>query len=332
MKNGVELIECNTYSSNRIIARTRSFRNFMKTTDKYLYESSDETTKTNHLIVVTPVRNEESMLSDLVRDMTNQSVKPVVWVIVDDGSSDKTWLTIKDLEKEFSWISGVRLEPKQENTYAHERYTEVVRKGFEHAIEICRKCTFKYDFIAVTDADVRLESDYFEKIIKAFQSNRRLGIASGFVYEKGMSLKELQESNAKPRGCALVFRKECYEMIDGFQGHTNSLVKAQNRNWHIETFTSPKVFHRRKSWSGRKYFSAAGKSAYFLNYHPINAFLTGIYYVIKVSPRKGLSYLTGYFESFILRKKKTQDKEIKEYFWSSFNRLLTRIAKKLWKD
>ena len=301
----------------------------MKTKAKYLYESSDETTKTNYLIVVTPVRNEENMLPDLAMDMTNQSIKPVVWVIVDDGSSDKTWLIIKALEKEFSWISGIRLEPKQENTYAHERYAEAVRKGFEYALEICRKHTFKYDFLAVTDADVRLESKYFEKIIKAFQSDRRLGIASGFVYEKGMSLKELRESNITPRGCALVFRKECYEMIGGFQGHANSLVKAQNKNWHIETFTSPKVFHRRKSWSRRKYFFTAGKSAYFLNYHPINAFLTGIYYVIKVSPHKGLSYLAGYFESFILRKKKTEDEEIKEYCWNSFNRLLTRISKSI---
>jgi len=276
-------------------------------------------------ILVTPARNEENMLPNLAMDIANQSVKPIAWVIVDDASSDKTWSIIKDLEKGFSWIGGVRFEPGQENTYAYERYAEVVRRGFERAIEICHKYSVEPDFLAVTDADIKLESDYFERIIKAFQLNRRLGIASGFVYEKGMSLRELQESNAKPRGCALVFRKECYEMIDGFQGHANSLVKAENRNWHIEVFKSLKVFHRRKSWSERRYFFTAGKSAYYLNYHPLNAFLTGVYYVIKVSPSKGLSYLTSYFQSFLLRKKKIQDEEIKEYYWSSFRRLLKRI-------
>jgi glycosyltransferase involved in cell wall biosynthesis len=73
----------------------------MRTTDKSFYESSCEPMKTTYLIVVTPARNEENMLPDLAMDMTNQSVKPVVWVIVDDGSNDKTWLRIKDLENEF---------------------------------------------------------------------------------------------------------------------------------------------------------------------------------------------------------------------------------------
>jgi len=55
----------------------------------------------------------------------------------------------------FFWIKGVRLETKQENTYAHERYNEVVRKGIDHAMEICCKYAYKYDFLAVVDADVR---------------------------------------------------------------------------------------------------------------------------------------------------------------------------------
>jgi len=280
-------------------------------------------------LIVTPARNEEDMLPDLAKDIINQSVKPVIWVIVDDGSNDKTWSIIEDLEKELPWIRGIRLDLIQESGYAHERYAEVVRKGFNYAIELCRKHNSDYDFLVVVDADVRLENEYLEKVIEAFSSNWRLGIASGFVYEKGDSSKELNESNAEPRGCALAFRKECYEMIGGFQGHTNSLLKAQNRNWHTEKIRSTRIFHRRKSWSGKKYFSTAGKSAYFLNYHPINAFLTGIYYVTKVSPRKGVSYLMGYFESFILRKKKIEDEEIKEYYWNSFNRLLIRLSKKM---
>lgn len=291
--------------------------------------ASEETTTTKHLIVVTPVRNEENMLLDIAMDMANQSVRPLVWVIVDDGSSDKTWSKIKDLEEEFPWISGIRLESKEERTYAHQRYAEVVRKGFETALEVCRKYSFKHEFLAVTDADVRLESDYFEEIIKAFQSDRKLGIASGFVYEKGPSSKELQDSNSEPRGCALVFRKECYEEINGFQGHTNSVIKARYRNWRVEVLTSIRVFHRRKSWSERRYFFTAGKNAYFQNYHPINAFLTGIYYIIEVSPSKGLNYLIGYIESFVSREKKTEDKEINQYYRNSLNRLSTSILRKL---
>ena len=41
-------------------------------------------------IVVTPCRNEEKNLPDFVQSMTAQTIRPVFWVIVDDGSTDKT--------------------------------------------------------------------------------------------------------------------------------------------------------------------------------------------------------------------------------------------------
>jgi len=46
-------------------------------------------------IVVTPCRNEEKDLSNLVQSITAQTIRPVFWVIVDDGSTDKTPEIIK---------------------------------------------------------------------------------------------------------------------------------------------------------------------------------------------------------------------------------------------
>ena len=268
-------------------------------------------------------------MQDLAKDIVRQSLAPVLWVISDDSSNDKTWSIIEYLEEKFSWIRGVRLEPHQDGEYAHGRYAEVVNQGFKNATEFCKKHDFRYDFLAVVDADVRLENRYFEKLIKAFQTDPRLGIASGLVYEKEMPVSEVQRSNAEPRGCALVFRRECLEMIGGFQGHTNSLVKARNRNWTVEVVPSAKVFHQRRSWLRKNYFLTAGMYAYLSDYHPLNAFLTGAFYVVRLSPRMGLYYLQGYITSFVTRKEKTEDEEIKEYYRSSFNRLLERISEKL---
>lgn len=90
----------------------------MKMKDKYIYESSNETTKKNYSIV-TPARNEEDILPYLAKDIINQSNKPIMWVIVGDGSNVKTWFIIKDLEKDFFWIRGIKLEPRREREYAH---------------------------------------------------------------------------------------------------------------------------------------------------------------------------------------------------------------------
>jgi len=319
----------NAHKIHVIWLYTEELEKSLKLDGKYSNVSSEETTKPNSYIVVTPARNEEKMLPGLAADMINQSVKPVVWVLADDGSSDKTWLIIKDLEKEFPWIRGVRLKSNNEKIFAHQRNRENVKKGLELAIEICRKHNYYYRYLAVVDADVRLERNYFGKIIKAFQSNPRLGVAHGFVYEKGISLKELHESNRTPRGCGQVIRKECYEMMGGYQGDTLSNVKAKNRNWQIETFASIRIFHRRRTGSGKNYYSSHGKYAYFINYHPINALLTGIYIMAKLSLREGVSYLSGYCGSLVLRQEKIQDDEIKEYYWNSFLRLLWHLQEKL---
>jgi len=289
----------------------------------------NEKTKRMNYLIVTPVRNEEKMLPNLAKDIVEQVIKPILWVIVDDASEDRTWLIIKDLERKHPWIVGIKSKYPQRSEYANERYAYIVEKGFKYAVEYCRKHGFDYDFLGVVDADVRLENEYFKKIIEAFKSDPRLGIACGFVLEEGMSLNDLKKSNIEPRGCALVLRRECYEEIGGFRGHSNSLIKARNRNWHVKVVSSARVFHQRKTGSGRNYLLSAGKTAYYLNYHPINAFLTGIYYIIKGSPIRGLSYFNGYFGSFILRKKKIEDEEIKEHYWNSFKRLVGRIARAL---
>lgn len=49
-----------------------------------------ENTESRRYIVVTPCRNEEKNLPNLVQSMTVQTIRSVFWVIVDDGSTDKT--------------------------------------------------------------------------------------------------------------------------------------------------------------------------------------------------------------------------------------------------
>lgn len=283
----------------------------------------------NQYIVVTPARNEEKMLPDLAVDIANQSIKPLVWIIADDGSIDKTWLIIQELEKQHAWIRGIKLDSKHKKIYAHERNAENVKQAFQYAIEICNRLDGHYNYLAVVDVDVRLENRYFEKIFDAFNLDPRLGVASGFVYEKGLSLKELNDSNKIPRGCAQVFRKECFEIMNGYHGHSLSNVKAMIKNWKVETFQSIKVIHRRPTGIANNYYYSRGTNSYYINYHPINAILTGFYIMREVSVNQGVSYLSGYFSSIIMREQKVADDEIKRYYWNSFHRLLLRLEAKL---
>ena len=59
-------------------------------------------------IVVTPCRNEEKNLPNLMQSMTAQTIKPALWVIVDDGSTDRTPEIIEKAKEKYDWIKSIR--------------------------------------------------------------------------------------------------------------------------------------------------------------------------------------------------------------------------------
>lgn len=267
-------------------------------------------------VVVTATKNEEMFLPDIAHDLINQTIKPTFWIIVDDGSFDRTWTIITSLQKDFSWIKGIKANYKGSCRYGHNRVTKITQKGFQYGITLCNLNNNGYDLLTAVDADVRLNPQYFEKIAEQFRYDKKLGVASGFVHEPGMSLNKTMHMNILPRGCALVFRRICYEMIGGYQGHSNSLIKAQNRNWKVRTFPAIKILHRRKTGSITQYYFSQGEYAYYINCSPLTIFINIFYFFLEGSPKKGFKYLAGYMSSLFLKKRQIDDYEIKQYYWN----------------
>ena len=58
-------------------------------------------------VIVTPVRDEESHIEMTLQSMAVQTVKPLSWVIVDDGSKDRTAEIIKRFIHRYPFISIV---------------------------------------------------------------------------------------------------------------------------------------------------------------------------------------------------------------------------------
>ncbi len=50
-------------------------------------------------LIVTPVKNEEKDLPGLVESMASQSILPLIWIIMDDGSTDKSPQILQEAEK-----------------------------------------------------------------------------------------------------------------------------------------------------------------------------------------------------------------------------------------
>ena len=45
-------------------------------------------------IVVSPVKDEQSYIEDTIKSVIGQTINPSMWIIVDDGSTDDTFMKI----------------------------------------------------------------------------------------------------------------------------------------------------------------------------------------------------------------------------------------------
>ena len=58
-------------------------------------------------VIITPVRDEEKYVRATIESVGNQTVRPAEWVIVDDGSSDRTAAIIDEYAEQVPWIRAV---------------------------------------------------------------------------------------------------------------------------------------------------------------------------------------------------------------------------------
>ena len=69
-------------------------------------------------ILITPARNEEAFIEQTIRSVVAQSVLPMRWVIVDDGSTDRTAEIVESYEKRYPWVELIRRSRRLDRSFA----------------------------------------------------------------------------------------------------------------------------------------------------------------------------------------------------------------------
>lgn len=297
-------------------------------------------------IAITPCRNEENNLPNLMQSMLAQTIKPALWLILNDGSTDETGKIIFEAERNFDWIKGVSLGEHREYMGTHIAY--VCNKGFEIATEYCNENNLFYEYVALVDADNILEYRYFEKLIVEFEKDSKLGLASGnnAHADIGNILDELRAKNPNmtvmhrdfwsmwgrdqmvvqygrsdlPMGSARMWGKKCFEATGGYlavplpDSVSNSMAKI--KGWKTRRFKEIKVIEReglvkQGLWGGYK---ERGESYFFLGYPLYLTTLKALKYTFKKPYYVGVAYFYGYIRYLILRKKRVNDEEVMYYY------------------
>src|SRR5438552_8663273 len=159
-------------------------------------------------VLITPARNEAAFIELTIRSVVAQTVKPLKWVIVSDGSTDGTDDIAKNYAAENSWIELVRMPERQERHFAGK--VHAFNAGYDRVRDI------PYDFIGSLDADITFEQDYFELLLEKLTENPRLGLAGTPFKEGAVSYDYRFVSIEHVSGACQLFRRECFEEIGGY--------------------------------------------------------------------------------------------------------------------
>ena len=200
-------------------------------------------------VIITPVRNEERHLQQTIDSVASQTLKPQKWIIVNDGSTDKTRWLIDAAARQYSWI---------ETVHRGDRGFRKTGGGVIQAFNEGLRCvdSLSWEFIVKLDCDLAFGADYFEKLISHFCADPRLGIASGVYLEQrpGGEWREIEMPAYHAAGACKVIRRECFEQIGGFivdRGwDTVDEIKAMAKGWKTTHFRELQMKHLKPEGSG----------------------------------------------------------------------------------
>jgi len=200
-------------------------------------------------IIVSPVKDEERYVELTLRSVVGQTLKPILWVIVDDGSSDGTPTIIQRYLSAHPFIRMVR------NPHAGiRRPGSAVIRAFKYGCEHIGASD--YDFIVKLDCDLSFGQDYFENLLGRFREDSRLGVASGVYLEmvKDNAWKEVVMPSYHAAGACKVIRKKCFEEIGGFivsaGWDTVDEIRAMALGWKTGHYPDLQMKHHKSEGSG----------------------------------------------------------------------------------
>ena len=270
--------------------------------------------------IVIPSYNEEALIPLTLQSLISQTVLPSKIVVVNDNSTDKTAEIVLDFAKENPYISLVN-KTSEAIHLPGSKVIQAFQKGFETLDN-------DYDIIVKLDADLIFPSNYFETIIKHFQSDDKIGMVGGFAYIQKNDQWILENLTDKDhiRGAFKAYRKAAFEQIGGLKPamgwDTVDELLCKFYHWKVVTDETLKVKHLKPT--GANYNKTArykqGEAFYSLGY---GFFITSIA-SLKLAMRKGkpllfIDYIRGFWKAQSSKKPllvtKEQAQFIRNYRW-----------------
>jgi biofilm PGA synthesis N-glycosyltransferase PgaC len=267
-------------------------------------------------VLITPARNEQDFIELTIKAVVSQSLRPVRWIIVSDGSTDATDDIVKKYAAQHDWIELHRMPPRSQRDFGGK--ARCFNSGYE------RLAGVKFDLVGNLDADITFDADYYRFLVSRFDANSALGIG-GTPFTEGDESYDFRFSSIEHvSGACQMFRRQCYEAIGGYRPlkcggiDVVAVLTARMKGWQTRTFPEKTcVHHRTMGTATASYFSAnfrLGQKDYLLGRHPIWQIFRSIYQM-KHKPLLigGSTLLLGYLWAALKRTQRPVSRELIEF-------------------
>jgi poly-beta-1,6-N-acetyl-D-glucosamine synthase len=194
-------------------------------------------------VLITPARNEAQFIELTLKSVIAQTIPPLKWVIVSDGSTDDTDKIVNKYASDYPWIELLQMPERRERNFAGKAFA--IRAGLVRLTEL------RYDVIGNLDADVSFSPDYFEFLMNKFADNSNLGVGGTAFYEGGLTYNYEFVGTEHVSGMCQMFRRDCFEAINGYQAIRSggidliAVLSARAKGWETRTFVEKRFVHHR---------------------------------------------------------------------------------------
>ncbi len=286
----------------------------------------------NGYVIITPARNEEYYIEKTIQSVIIQTVLPVRWIIISDGSTDRTDEIVQKYVIDYPWVELIRMSEHSDRQFAAK--VNAFNAGYQRVSHI------NFDVVCNLDADVSFEKDYFEFLLAELSSDLKLGVVGTPFVEGGSPIYDYRFTNIEDvAGACQMYRRQCFEDIGGYIAlkdggeDTIAIIKARMKGWKTRTVIEKMYVHHRALGTAQttalmsrfKY----GQKDYFLGGHPLWQFFRILYQMIK-KPYVigGLLMFFGYTWALIKRVKRPISPELMEFYRRE---QMQRLRQLLWK-
>jgi biofilm PGA synthesis N-glycosyltransferase PgaC len=268
-------------------------------------------------VLVTPARNEAAYIELTLKSVVAQSVRPLRWVIVSDGSTDRTDEIAREYAARHDWIEFIRMPERAERNFAGK--VSCFNAGYD------RVKSLDFDAIGSLDADLSFDEGYFEFLLGKLAADPRLGLTGTPFSEQGRTYDYRFASLEHVSGACQLFRRECYDDIGGYMAVKGggidviAVLAARQKGWRTRTWPEKTCEHHRPMGTGNHSGALAanfslGQRQYRLGFHPLWQTFRGFYqmtqrpYVIA-----GSGLMLGYAWAMVRREERPIGQDLIEF-------------------